>query len=250
MISQFFNTFFYQPLYNGFIFLVSVVPGADVGIAIIILTIAVKFIILPFSHKSIASQAKMRSIEPEIKAVKDKYGEDKQEQARRVMELYKKHGVNPLTGCFLVLVQLPIVLALYWVFSKGLANMNTDILYSFVIPPLDLNMRFLGLIDILGKNLPLAALAGITQFYQIKLSLPPRAEVAKNASKELSFKEEFAKNMTLQMRYVLPVFVFFIAYTFSAAVALYWVTNNLFTVIHEMLVRKKAKELLIGGSNA
>jgi len=245
MIKDLFYTLFYEPIYNGLIFLISILPGSDVGIAIIVLTIIVKFIILPLSHKSVKSQAKIRHIEPEVKEIKEKYNKDKQEQARKVMELYKKHGVNPFSGCFLLLVQLPIILALYWVFFKGLGDINSEILYSFVEIPTNINTKFLGIIDVMEKSLLLALLAGVTQFYQMKLSLPPKTnnDVNKNNG-EMSFKDEFAKNMSTQMRYVLPVFVFFIAYTISAAVALYWFVNNLFTITHELIVRKKAKELI------
>ena len=244
MIADLFNTLFYQPIYNGLVFLISIIPNGDVGVAIIILTISVKFIILPLSHKSVKSQAKIRTIEPEVKEIKDKYSKDKQEQARQVMELYKKHGVNPFTGCFLALVQFPVILALYWVFFKGLGELNTDILYSFIDVPVAINMHFLGFVDMLGKSFVLAALAGATQYYQMKLSLPPLPSQKKEAcDKKLSFKDEFTRNMSVQMRYVLPVFIFFIAYTISAAVALYWVINNSFSVIHELIVRKKAKEI-------
>lgn len=244
MITDLFNTLFYQPIYNGLVFLISIIPGGDVGVAIVILTIAVKFIILPLSHKSVKSQAKIRTIEPEVKEIKDKYNKDKQEQARQVMELYKKHGVNPFTGCFLALVQFPVILALYWVFFKGLGELNTSILYSFIDVPVVINMHFLGFVDMLGKSFVLAALAGATQYYQMKLSLPPILPQKKeDGDKKLSFKDEFTRNMSIQMRYVLPVFIFFIAYTISAAVALYWVTNNSFSVIHELIVRKKAKEI-------
>ena len=245
MISDIFNTLFYEPLYNGLIFLISVIPGADVGIAIVVLTIAVKFIILPLSHKSVKSQAKIRVIDPEVKEIKEKYSKDKQEQAKKVMELYKKHGVNPFTGCFLVLVQFPVILALYWVFFKGMGGINTDILYSFIHAPSYVNTNFLGIVDVLGKSLVLAVLAGITQYFQMKLSLPPQTKsVSKKDPKDISFKDEFAKNMTTQMKYVLPIFIFFIAYTISAAVALYWTTNNLFSIAHELVVRRKANELI------
>jgi len=240
-----FNTLFYEPIYNGLIFLISVVPGADLGIAIILLTITVKLLILPLSHKSVKSQAKIRTIEPEVKEIKSKFNKDKQEQARKVMELYKKHGVNPFTGCFLVLVQLPIIMALYWVFFKGLGDINTEILYSFISIPQNINTQFLGLIDMMGKSVFLALVAGVAQYYQMKLSLPPLSpDISKKNNGELSFKDEFVKNMSTQMRYVLPVFVFFIAYTISAAVALYWATNNTFSVIHELIVRKQAKTLI------
>ena len=240
----FFNTFFYEPLYNGLVFLISIMPGADVGLAVIVLTLLVKIIILPLSHKSVASQAKMRSIEPEMKRVKERH-KDKQEQARQVMDLYKKHGVNPFSGCFLMLVQLPIIFALYWVFFKGLANnIDQTILYSFVVAPEQINVHFLGFIDMSQKNIILAALAGISQYFQMKLSMPPIPKDDGEKKKgDMSFKEEFAKNMNLQMRYMLPGIVFFVAYSISSAVALYWLVSNLFSIGHELVVKRKALRL-------
>ena len=240
----FFNTFFYEPLYNGLVFLISVMPGADVGLAVIVLTLLVKIIILPLSHKSVASQAKMRSIEPEMKRVKERH-KDKQEQARQVMDLYKKHGVNPFSGCFLMLVQLPIIFALYWVFFKGLANnIDQTILYSFVVAPEQINVHFLGFIDMSQKNIILAALAGISQYFQMKLSMPPIPKDDGEKKKgDMSFKDEFAKNMNLQMRYMLPGIVFFVAYSISSAVALYWLVSNLFSIGHELVVKRKALRL-------
>lgn len=242
---EFFNTFFYEPLYNGLVFLISVIPGANVGIAVIILTLMVKTIILPLSHKSVAAQAKMRGIEPEIKKVKEKH-KDKQEQARQIMDLYKKHGVNPFSGCLLVLVQLPIIFALYWVFFKGLANLDTVALYSFITPPDHINMNFLGVIDMAKKSFVLALLAGISQYFQMKLSMPPipRDDGEKKKS-EISFKDEFAKNMNIQMRYMLPGIVFFVAYSISSAVALYWLVSNLFSIVHELVVKKRAQDLIV-----
>ena len=241
----FFNTFFYEPLYNGLVFLISVMPGTDVGLAVIVLTLLVKIIILPLSHKSVASQAKMRSIEPEMKRVKEQH-KDKQEQARQVMDLYKKHGVNPFSGCFLMLVQLPIIFALYWVFLKGLAhNIDQGLLYSFVVAPEQIDMYFLGLIDMSKKNIILAALAGISQYFQMKLSMPPiPKESGGKKEGDISFKDEFAKNMNVQMRYMLPGIVFFVAYSISSAVALYWLVSNLFSIGHELVVKRRALRLI------
>ena len=241
MIIDAFNAVFYQPLYNGLIFLISVLPGGSVGLAIIVLTLAVKFIILPLTHKSVASQAKMRSIEPEVAEVKKKYEKDKQEQARKVMELYQKHGINPFSGCLFIIVQIPVILALYWVFFRGLTELSPEFLYSFVTIPTLINFEFLGLFSMTGKSLFLALIAGITQYYQITLSIPPKPPV--KSSGVPTFKEEFARNMGNQIRYVLPVIVFFFSYIISGAIALYWLTSNLFSIAHEVFVRRKVLDV-------
>lgn len=245
MFSSIFNTVFYEPIYNGLVFLISVSPNMDVGISIIVLTVVVKFIILPFSHKSIKTQAKTKIIEPEVNKLKEKYKDDKQEQARQVMELYKAHGVNPMTGCLLVFIQLPIIFALYHVFLNGIQEINTEIVYGFIKIPQNINMNFLGIFDLTESNIFLAIFAGVLQYYQMKFSLPPVVQKDSISVKkgEMSFKDEFARNMTTQMRYFLPLLIAFIAYKFSSVIALYLIVNSLFSVIHEFIVRKKAEEI-------
>lgn len=245
MESGFFATFFYQPLYNGLVFLISVMPGANVGVSIAILTFLVRGALLPFSHKSIVSQAKMRAIAPNIEKLKEKHKDNKQEQARKTMELYKEHGINPFSGLVLVIVQLPIIFALYFVFFKGLPHLNSEILYSFVHLPSAINMTFLGVV-LSSKSFLFAALAAVTQYYQIKLSVPPMAAAEKDAKP--SFKNDFARSFNLQIRYILPVIVFGISYSISAAIALYWTTSNLFSIGHELYVKRKAIALRTVGN--
>lgn len=241
-----FNTFLYEPLYNTLIFLISIVPGHSVGVAIILLTVAVKFCILPLTHKQSTSQRKIKDIEPQAQGIREKHKNDKQEQARKIMELYKEHGVNPFSGCLLMLVQMPIIIALYWVFYKGglSEGVNMDILYSSVAVPDSINMMFLSIFDLGGKSIILAFLAGVTQFFQMKLAMPA-IQTSKEPAEDgkMSFKDEFAKNMSTQFKYVLPGMVFFFAYSISAAVALYWVTSNVFSIAHELMVKRKADEI-------
>ena len=106
MIGDIFNILLYNPLLNGLIFLISVVPFGDVGLAVIILTLLVKIVLFPFSHKSVKTQRRMKEIEPEVKKIKEQYTKDKQEQARKVMELYKQHSLNPFSSCLFFLVKL------------------------------------------------------------------------------------------------------------------------------------------------
>lgn len=235
-----FSTVFYQPLYNTLVLVLSIIPGANVGVAIILLTVAVRGALLPLSHKSVTSQAKMRSLAPHLEKLKEKHKDDKKEQARKTMELYKEHGINPFSGCLLVVVQLPIIFALYFVFFKGLPNLNAEQLYSFVHLPRAVNMMFLGVM-LSKKSLIFAVLAAATQYYQIKLSIPPIAPAEKDAKP--SFKGDFARSFNTQMRYMLPVIVFGISYSISASVALYWTTSNLFSIAHELYVKRKAKEV-------
>jgi len=241
MESGIFSTVFYQPLYNTLVFIIASVPGANVGVAIITLTVVVRGVLLPLSHKSVVSQAKMRSLAPHLEKIKEKHKENKQEQARKTMELYKEYGINPFSGCLLVLVQLPVIFALYFVFFKGLPDLKIEHLYSFVQLPSVVNMVFLGIV-LSKKSIVLAFLAAITQYYQIKLSIPSMAPAEKGAKP--SFKDDFARSFNMQMRYMLPIIVFGISYSISAAIALYWTTSNLFSIAHELYVKRKAEKLV------
>ncbi len=236
MLSNIWNTILYQPLLNALAFLVSIIPGGDVGLAVIILTILVKIILFPLSQKSIESQAQMNILTPELNKIKAS-GASKEEQARLTFELYKEHKTNPFSGCLLVLIQIPIIFALYYVFLKGI-KFDGGLLYSFVHVPKHINMVFLGVLNITQKSLILAILAGVSQYLQAyfmpKPVLSPNTDNSKN-----SFQESFTKSMSMQMKYIFPFIVAFIAYSISGAVALYWITSNLFMVGQQIYVKKK-----------
>lgn len=227
------NTFLYEPLLNALAFLISIVPGGDVGIAIIVLTLLVKIVIYPLSQRSIESQAKMNALAPELKKIKES-GASKEDQALQTFELYKKHKTNPFSGCLLVLIQIPVIFALYFVFLKGL-NFDNGIVYSFIKKPEHINTLFLGIIDISGKSILLAALAGVSQYLQAHFMPKP----AHSLSEPGSFQESFTKSMHLQMKYFFPFLVAFIAYGISGAVALYWITSNIFAVGQQIYAGKK-----------
>ena len=239
MFSTIWHTIFYDPIYNGLIFFVDLVPGGDVGVAIILITIVVKLIIFPLSKKAVRTQMIMKRLEPELKKIREKNKDDRQKQAELMMAVYKENEINPLSGLGLILIQLPLIFALYWVFFRGgLPEIDATLLYSFVSIPSLINMDFIGLIDMAGRSLLLAAAAGITQYYQISLTLPEIQARKDNAS----LKEDLARSFQLQMKYVMPAFVFVVAYFISAAVALYWLTSNIFSIGQEFVIRKQVKE--------
>jgi len=244
MISYIFNTFLYHPLYNAFIGLIAIFPWIDAGIVVVLLTIIVKLILFPLSQKSVRSQMEMKLIQPEIDALKIKYKDNKQEQSLKTMALYKEKGINPFSGIFLTLIQIPILIALYMVFYKGgLNNINTGILYSFVHAPAHINTFFLGLFDITKNSTILALVVAVGQFLQMKITMPVTKPVEKGA--DSSFKDELAKSMSLQMKYVMPVFMFFIARSFPALVSLYLITSSAFAVGQEMYMRKKLAKTIV-----
>jgi YidC/Oxa1 family membrane protein insertase len=208
MGDGFFSVFLLQPLYNGFIFLIDSIPGGDVGVAVIIFTAIVRLALFPLAKKSIVNQMKIRAYEGDVADIKEKYKTNRQEQAEKIMQFYKEKGLNPLSGLLLVIVQIPIIFGLYFVFMKsGFPEVHIESLYSFVKDPGQVNLMFLGLLDVSAKSYLLALICSATQFFQIKLSLPPPKPKKQGVSP--SFGDDLARSMNMQMRYIFPVVVFF-----------------------------------------
>ncbi len=242
-MSFIWHTFFFDPVYNSLVFFIDVVRGGDVGVAIICTVILVKTVILPVSLKAARTQLIMRDLEPKLAQVKEEYKDKREMQAIKTMELFREAKVNPFSSILLLFIQIPIIIALYFaVYSGGgvaLPAINTAILYSFIPTPETVNMIFLGFMDITQKSFFLALLAGVTQFIHTNLSLPPQKPRDPNA--EPNFKDDFGRSMQMQMRYVMPVLIIVVAYTISAAIALYFVISNLMAIGQEYVVRHKVK---------
>jgi YidC/Oxa1 family membrane protein insertase len=240
MWSFIWHTFFFNPVYNVLAFFIDTLPHGDVGIAIVLTVIVIKVLLLPLSIKVTKMQAIMRDIDPRIKELKEKIT-DKQEQAKAMMELYKEAHINPFANIFLLLIQFPIIIALYLaVSSRGmgvhLPSINTDLLYSFIPIPQTVSMLMFGFFDITKKSLLLALTAGATQFISVRLSMP--AIPPRDPATEPNLKDDFTRSMQMQMRYVMPVIITMVAYSLSAAIALYFTISNLMMIVQELVVRR------------
>lgn len=241
MFKYAFSAFIYEPLYNGLTYLVDIVPAHDIGIAVVILTIAVKIVLFPLSRQAIRTQAAMRSIAPDVEEIKKKFKDKQEEQAKAIFALYKERGVRPFSSFLLILVQFPILFGLYWVFWKGgFPNVDPSLLYSFVPFPESVNMEFLGLVDMRERSIILAILTGITQYTYTRLSMGSRKPAVKEDKP--SFSSDMARSFDLQARYVLPLIFSGIAYTLAAALPLYWTTSNLFMIAQELAMGRRFKE--------
>lgn len=240
MFSFIWHTVFFDPVYNGLVFFIDSIPGGDVGLAVIATVIVVKLLLFPVSIKAVKTQKLMKELDPKLKEIKELYKDNKEEQAKAMMAAYKEAGMNPFASILLIFIQLPFVIALYLAVSKGggvlLPGINTTILYPFISNPTVITMEFLGHLDITEKSLALALLAGLTQFISTHYSMP--ALPPKVADAKPDFKEDFARNMQLQMKYVMPLLIIFIAYSFSAVIAIYFVVSNCMTILQEVIVRK------------
>lgn len=239
MFSTIWHTIFFDPIYNSLIFLIDVLPQGDVGLAVVLMIIIVKVIFFPLSIKAAKTQKLMKTIEPKLKEIKETI-KDSQEQAKATMALYKESGMNPFSSILVALLQIPVFIALYLsVYSGGgiaLPAINTELLYSFVPQPETISMLFLGFMDITAKSLPLAILAGIAQFVHGYFAFPKMPPKDPNAP--ASMKEDFARSLQVQMKYVLPVIIAVSAYMISAIIGLYFLASSVTAVIQELLIRK------------
>lgn len=242
MISAFFNVVFYDPIYNALVALVALVPGSDVGVAVILVTIIIRLILLPSSLSAARTQRAMKELEPKLKQLKEAHKGNKEKEALETLALYREAKVNPFSSILMVFIQIPVLLALYWVFYyESWDVLNVERLYSFTPTPESVSLMFLGLMLVTGKSLFLAFLSGITQYYQAHLALAGTMK----PSDEKSMQNDFQRVMGLQLKYVFPFIIAVISYTTSTAIALYFVTTNLMGVLQEFYVRRAmAKDAL------
>ncbi len=231
-----FQTTIIAPLTNALVFLTSFLAG-NIGLAVIALTILVKLILLPFSFATTKNQIAMKKLQPLIDDIR-KAHPDKTIQTQKIMELYKEHNTNPLSGCLPLLIQLPIIIGLYQVFLVGV-TVDSGLLYSFVHAPAHLTNTFLG-IDLTAKSLILAIIAGVTQYFQLKLS-PSMQDTPISKDTEPDMQTVMMQSMQKTMKYSLPIMIAFFSWVVPAAVALYWITTNLFTIAQEYWINKKLK---------
>jgi YidC/Oxa1 family membrane protein insertase len=230
----------YRPLLNLLIFFYNIIPGHDIGIVIIVLTIVIRLILAPSFHKSLKSQKTMNDLQPKLNAVREKYKDDKEGQAKAMMELYKEHKINPLSSCLPVLIQLPILIALYQTFRIALGTGDIMGLYSFVQKPASISPYFLHLVDLSKVGyagghwyipaLILGLLAGATQFWQSKMMMPKTEN-----------SDPTARIMAMQTTYILPLFSIFISLRLPAGLPLYWIVTTLFAVGQQYYIIRQSK---------
>jgi YidC/Oxa1 family membrane protein insertase len=241
-----FHVFISQPLYNALVFFYNIIPGHDFGLAIIATTILLKLLMLPLSHKQIESQRKMQALQPKMKEIQAKHRDNKEEQTKALMALYKEEKANPFGGCLPMVVQIVFLIAIYHVIirvSQQSFAIDGSLLYSFVENPGSVNHFFLRVVDLARPNYILAALAALSQYFQTKMMLqnqPARPDQPKNEAS--SDQPDFTAMMNKQMLYIAPAITLFIGATFPAALALYWLTSTLFMLGQQIYIfhRKQA----------
>lgn len=230
MLSLYYNIIYY-PLLNLLVFFYNLIP--DIGVVIILLTALIRLVLAPSFHKSLKSQKAMTDLQPKLNELREKHKDDKEAQARAMMQLYSEHKINPFSSCLPLIIQIPILIALYQVFNRAL-NPALDLaerlkgLYGFISTPEVLNPTFLGLIDLSKPSIALGVVAGLAQFWQSKMMM------GKTQSQDAT-----QKAMALQTTYVLPLVSIFVAARLPAGLPLYWIVTTVFAIAQQYYIIKK-----------
>ncbi|MDD2646595.1 MAG: YidC/Oxa1 family membrane protein insertase [Patescibacteria group bacterium] len=235
---QIYKTVLYQPLLNLLVFLHNILPGHDLGLAIIIVTIIIRLILWPLSQKSVRSQKALQDLQPKLKSLQEKYKQDKQKLAAAMMELYRENKINPFSSFLPLLIQFPILIAVYQVFLNGLKSTQL-VLYSFIHNPGALNNVAFGFLNLSKPNLILAVITGAIQYWQTKMlvkSTPPAAVAGKTGAKD----EGVMAIMNKQMSVMMPLLTVFIGIALPSGLMIYWLVGLLLTVLQQKLVFKQS----------
>lgn len=262
-----FNTVFVIPILNLLVtfyklFLFIKLPGAF-GFAIIALTIAIRLLFQPFFQKQIETAKKMQELKPHLDNLSTKHKDDKKQLQAEQLKLYQQHGINPTSGCLVMIIQLPVFIALYNTLNLFLLNGHTEktiiainkVLYFSFLKIESVNSWFFGLDLVKSPKqagtwiyLLIPLITGILQYFQAQASMPSSAKaspVAKAMGDKSEGKQEkdkksegqgdFQKAMNTQMKYMFPLMIGWFSYSLPIGLALYW---NIFSIMGIMQYRK------------
>lgn len=233
MIYFLFNEIFYKPLFNGLIFLYNILPNHDLGLSIIILTIVIRLLLWPLTNKGIKSQKVLAELQPKIDEIKKKFKDNKEAQAKAIMAIYSENKINPLAGIVPILIQIPIIFALWRVFLNS-TNFNSGSVYSFIETPNKIQTVLFGLFDLNKRSMLLAIVSGVLQYIQTKMIMPVNAPAKAKSDKSPEIPN-FSQIMSKQMLYFGPVLSVIIFWNLPAALPLYWIVVTLMTILQQYL---------------
>ena len=233
---EFFETVFYQPIFNVLVFLYNIL--GDLGVTIIVITILIKIILYPFSHKTLKAQRALQQLQPKLQELQKKFKNNKEQLAKATMELYKKEKVNPFSSCLPLLIQLPFLFAVFRVFRDGFKAESLDLVYPFIMRPETIDPTFFGLMDLSQPAIFIAVLAGLAQFWQTRMLTHTRQPKVKGSE-----DESMASMMNKQVMYVMPLVTVFIGAKLPGGLSLYWLVFTLLTVAQQYIVFKDTSSI-------
>jgi len=228
-MAALYNTVIYTPLFNALIFLYETISFGDLGVAIIILTLVIRIALIPIFAKMARQNLIIQRMQPEIKKIQEQHKHDKVKQGAAMMELYRKHNINPFSSFLFLLIQIPILIALFRVTLNGLKPEALDNLYSFIPSPGEINSMFLGLINLSNRNIVIAGLAAAAQYVQGRLAAPKIQEGKTTA----------AERIGRQMIFISPAITVIFLLNLPSAIGLYWLVSTAFSVFQQMYINKE-----------
>lgn len=242
-MQQLLQIIFLQPFLNFLFLIYGIIPGHDFGVSVIILTLIIRFALWPLTAKQLHSQKKMQALQPQIAQVKKKAKGDKQLESQMLMELYKEKEISPFSACLPALLQFPFLIALYFVFRA--ATQNTENLIHLLYKPIQhlpaitsilqnpssFHPSLFGIVSMTNPSIPLAIIAGITQYFQVQMITPAQTD-----------KNDPAASATKMMNYIFPLITVFIAWKLPAALPLYWLTTNIVSIAQQKLIMREEVE--------
>ena len=263
-----FDILIVQPIFNLLIGLYSIIPGGDFGISLILFTILVRFALFPLVKKQLHQTQAMKKMQPELARIKKQTKGNKQLESMQMLELYKKHGINPFRSIGILLVQLPIFIALYSVIQvftlhrDQIAKFTYDFLENvgpikhLIEHPDQFNEKLLGIVDLTKPAfsdghidfflIGIAVIAAVTQYIMSKQTMPQaeskkglREIMSEAADGKKADQSEMNAVVMGKMMKVLPFFMFFIMVTVPGALALYYAISNIVAVAQQSYLLKK-----------
>lgn len=236
-----FDALLVKPIVNLLIGIYAALPIHDMGLAIIIVTLIIRFLLWPLAAKGLHSQRALQKLQPEVNAIRKK-AKTKQEESKMIMELYKEKEINPFSSCLLTLVQLPLLIALFIAFERGIKidNMiallypwvqNLDYVKTIMADHSKFQVSLFGLVDLLKPSIILGIIAGALQFVQTKMITPAHVD-----------DDNPQGRATKQMMYFLPIITVVFAFKLPAALPLYWIVTTLVAIFQQWLILSKDVE--------
>jgi len=224
-----FHIILVKPLLNLLIWFYNVLPGNDIGLAIISVTLLTRILLYPSFQKSLRSQRQLQQLQPKLEELKEKHKGDKEAETKAVLKFYQENKVNPFSSCLPLLVQLPILIALYSVFRTGLSGEITGELYPFIADPGTITTKLFGVLELAKPNIVFAIVAGASQFVQSKLMTPPKT----------GSQDKTAAMMSMQFTYVMPIITAVVAMSLPAGLSLYWIITTVFAIGQQWYIMRK-----------
>lgn len=243
MLKTIWTTILVTPMLNVLVVLYNFF-GENLGWAIVGLTLAIRTILIPVVLPSLKNMKKQRDLQPELQKLQKKYKHDKQKLAEEQMKLFKKHGLNPASGCITQITMVIVLIALYNVIRRFTINFDLSAINAMIYfskmrfsEGFSMNTTF-GYLDLSqpDKLFVLPLLAGATQFLVSKMMQPYAEEGEKAAKKTPDKKDDMAYNMQQQMVLMMPIMTTIIAFSLPSGVALYILTTTIFSLIQQYFV--------------